>query len=64
MQIGAIIFIIGAILCAASVDIAMLILGRVLCGLAVGKAYEDLLCSVKLSDGIRYVHFNWADIPG
>lgn len=37
MQIGCIIFTIGAVLAAASVDIAMLIVGRVLCGLAVGK---------------------------
>ncbi|KAF2101747.1 general substrate transporter [Rhizodiscina lignyota] len=36
LQIGDVIFIIGAILCAASVDIAMLIVGRFLCGFGVG----------------------------
>lgn len=36
LQVGCIIFIIGAILCAASVDIAMLIVGRLLCGFGVG----------------------------
>jgi len=36
LQIGCIIFVVGAILCAASVDIAMLIVGRFICGFAVG----------------------------
>lgn len=36
MQIGCVIFVIGAIICAASVDVAMLIVGRFICGFAVG----------------------------
>lgn len=37
LMAGCVIFVIGAIICAASVDIAMLIVGRLLCGGAVGK---------------------------
>lgn len=37
LQIGCWIFIVGAVLCAASVDIAMLIVGRFLCGFGVGE---------------------------
>ncbi|KAF3070194.1 MFS glucose transporter mfs1 [Trichoderma lentiforme] len=36
MMAGCIIFVIGAVICTASVDIAMLIVGRLLCGGAVG----------------------------
>lgn len=36
LQVGCVVFIVGAILCAASVDIAMLIVGRLLCGFGVG----------------------------
>lgn len=36
MQIACVVFIVGAILAAASVDVAMLIVGRFLSGLAVG----------------------------
>ncbi|RQM04838.1 hypothetical protein DH86_00003752, partial [Scytalidium sp. 3C] len=36
LQVACIIFVIGAILCAASVDVAMLIVGRFICGFAVG----------------------------
>ncbi|KAJ5601939.1 hypothetical protein N7510_011473 [Penicillium lagena] len=36
MMVGCIVFIIGAIICTASVDIAMLIVGRMFCGGAVG----------------------------
>jgi MFS family permease len=38
LQIACIIFIVGAVLCTASVDIAMLIVGRLVCGFAVGKS--------------------------
>ena len=37
MMAGCIVFIIGAIICTASIDIAMLIVGRLCCGGAVGK---------------------------
>jgi MFS family permease len=37
LQIGCLIFIVGAIFCAASVDIAMLIVGRFICGFAFGE---------------------------
>lgn len=37
LQVACIIFVIGAILCAASVDVAMLIVGRFICGFAVGE---------------------------
>lgn len=36
LQIGSLVFILGAVLCAASVAVPMLIVGRTLCGLAVG----------------------------
>lgn len=38
MQIACVVFIVGAVLAAASVDVATLIVGRFLCGLAVGKS--------------------------
>ena len=38
MMVGCIVFIIGAIICTASVDIAMLIVGRMFCGGAVGAS--------------------------
>jgi MFS family permease len=37
LQIGCLIFVVGAVLCVASVDIAMLIVGRFICGFAVGQ---------------------------
>lgn len=37
LMAGCIIFIFGSIICTASIDIAMLIVGRLLCGGAVGK---------------------------
>lgn len=37
LQIGCIIFVVGAVLCTSSVDIAMLIVGRLICGFAVGR---------------------------
>ena len=36
MQMACVVFVVGAILASASVDVAMLILGRVFCGLGVG----------------------------
>lgn len=47
LQIGCIVFIVGAILCTASVDVAMLIVGRFVCGFAVGEA--SLSCLHELS---------------
>ncbi len=38
LQIGCVIFTVGAILCTASVDIGMLIVGRLTCGFGVGKS--------------------------
>ena len=42
LQIGCIIFVVGAVLCTASVDIAMLIVGRLICGFAVGRCSSSL----------------------
>lgn len=41
LQVGCVIFIIGAILCATSVDIAMLIVGRFVCGFGVGEQKQS-----------------------
>lgn len=43
LQIASVIFIVGAVLCAASVDVAMLIVGRMVCGFAVGKCPSSSL---------------------
>lgn len=37
LQQACVIFVVGAVLCTASVDIAMLIVGRLICGFAVGR---------------------------
>jgi MFS family permease len=72
LMAGCVIFVIGAVICAASVDIAMLIVGRLLCGGAVGKLCSALLDNTH--DGTaseasntdlecRTVHFYGAAIP-
>ena len=54
LQVGCIIFIVGAILCAASVDVAMLIVGRFICGFGVGESdmHELRRISNECSKGI------------
>lgn len=49
LQLGCVIFIVGAILCTASVDIAMLIVGRFVCGFAVGES-----CSIEPHARLAY----------
>jgi MFS family permease len=70
LMAGCVIFVIGAIICAASVDIAMLIVGRLLCGGAVGKLspsrYTNDDNALKASDNdleCRVIHFYSTVVP-
>lgn len=53
LMAGCIVFVIGAIICTASIDIAMLIIGRLLCGGAVGKLSPKICEAILIQVGIR-----------
>ena len=58
LQVGCLIFIVGAVLCTASVDIAMLIVGRFVCGFAVGRSFRiESDAPISLLHAPRNVHF-------